>query len=209
MGRKLSRRRSYFLAVLPLLLLACPAMAEDPAAAPKPSEADVPLDVPSDAKARGEHGTVVLQGDISPENRATNLAVVQSSGSQSLDELALAKLANARLGPDLVEGGARKVRLEVQFYNYDTKTIGEGYSCGQAVLDADWYARTFPGRGIEQDPLFLLIQAAGTLIGVKTVAFASDPDRYARVWRATLEACRADPGTGFMAKLVSVGAKRR
>jgi len=186
------------------------AFAQDGAQPPLPSsveakwaEAEVERVPPSEALALGHHGTVVLEGDVSPEGRAVNLAIARSSRSPILDAAALQRFANARLGADLLAEKPQKIRLKIVFGNYDFDNLGLGYLCAQAVREADWYKVTFPEQSFE-DTKFKTYLRSMALIDNR-MAFANDRDRFETVWRDTIALCRDRPAAPIMGLVVLVG----
>jgi TonB family protein len=51
---------------------------------------------PSLSRARGEQGSTIIAYRITPENRATNIRVIQSSGFQQLDSSAVETMQRCR-----------------------------------------------------------------------------------------------------------------
>lgn len=174
---------------------------------PRWSETEINLLVPDEIKPSGEHGTVVLEGNISAESRVADLVVAKTSGSEMIDHFARDRFSNKRLGADMLVGAPTRVRLVVKIYNTEGLDFGKNFSCAQAVLDADWFTHAFPGRGIEHTPLYLLIESSGSMLGIKELGFARDHANYDRVWVRTIEACRAAPASPFMATMISAAKK--
>ena len=189
------------------ILAAILANAQTQAAGPIWAEAKIDLAVPDYLKPTGQHGTVVIEGDITPDAHVANLVIARSSRSDELDRLALERLTKARMGPDLMETNPAKGRFQVRFYQTQGLDLGETYTCLQAVLDADWYGKAFPNERVERSPLYLLIQSGGTVLGMKELSFAKDPVRFDQVWLAALEACRSTPQAGFTKTLIRLGKK--
>jgi TonB family protein len=173
-------------------------------AQPKPSKADIDLSVPDAIKPTGAHGTVVLEGDIGADGNVANLQVTKTSRSEELDKFALERFAHARIGEDLKKDGATRVQLTVKIYNARALDFGR-YGCQQAVLDADWYQRTFETSDNEYSELYLFIQAGGNILARPELAFAKDRGRYDRVLRDTIESCRKTPEANWFATLVRLG----
>ncbi|WP_182911846.1 TonB family protein [Sphingomonas cavernae] len=166
---------------------------------------EISLLVPDEIKPTGEHGTIVLEGEVTDEKRIGNLEVAQSSRSSAIDQFALQRFANARVSPTLLEHNPARIRLTVAVYNIKGLDFGSDYSCRQAVLDADWYAKAFNTTEIEKSSLYYLLRGGGTIFGNKKLAFAKDDEKFDLVWRHTLMACREFPDEKFVGVLLVLG----
>jgi hypothetical protein len=141
-------------------------------------------------KPSGAHGTVVIEGDISPDLHVTNPHIISSSHSEDLDNYALGLSGHASLASGIVVKKSSKIRLKVRLYNAGLDMMGwQDYTCRQADLDADWYKRTFPGEK-EISLLYKLLDASGRLMGVKLLSFARDPSIFENAWGEAIEDCR-------------------
>lgn len=170
---------------------------------PPPADATIDLLVPDDIKPTGQHGTVVLEGDISPEGRMVDPVVSWSSKAPLIDARAQKLLTNAKVAADLIAAHPKHIHVAVAYYN--TRGLDFVISCAQAVLDADWYAGAFPGNGNERTPLYTMIKGANLITADPRLAFASDPARYDRAWTRTIERCRTSPETPFLKALIDIG----
>jgi TonB family protein len=169
----------------------------------KQAEVTTDLLVPDTIKPSGAHGTVVLEGDIGPDGHVANLMVGKSSRSEEIDQFALKRYEHAGVGDDLKEGGASRIQLTVRVYNTRGMDFGAGYNCQQAILDNDWYKRTFETTENEHTQLYLLIEAEGNF--QPKLAFAKEPARYDRAWSGAIEVCRKTPEANWLATLIQVG----
>jgi len=173
----------------------------------KPAEAKIDLAVPAELEARGEHGTVIVDGDVTSDGYITNPVIARSSRSDAIDAVALLRAAKVRLSQKLLESKPSKFRLVMRFYQTQGFDLGTPYTCSQAVRDADWHRSKFPEEPIERSPLYALIQTSGMILDAKELAFASNPTFLDKAWLATLDACRATPDAGFTQTLIRVGNK--
>jgi len=174
-----------------------------------PADATIDLLVPDDIKPTGQHGTVILEGDVSPEGRVLNPVVTGSSRAPLIDARAQKLFSNAKIAPDLLAAHPNHIRVAVAFYGTRGLDFGSNFSCAQAVLDADWYASIFPQSGNERTPLYRLIAGGGLIGADPRLAFATDPARYDRVWTRTIEQCRTTPGTMFLKALIDTSKEVR
>jgi hypothetical protein len=165
--------------------------------------------VPDVIKPSGAHGTVVIEGDISPDLHVANPHIVSSSHSIDLDDYALNMYGHASLTPSTTTKNASKIRLKIRLYNAGLDSMDwEKYSCLQADLDADWYRKTFPGER-EVSPLYEFLSAAGTLIGVKVLSFARKPSVFEQAWAEAIEDCRTHPQAWFAGRFIAIGNKKK
>ncbi len=171
---------------------------------PKWAEAELDRPVPEELKLLGHHGVVTLEGKISAEKRASELVVAKSSGSLQLDALALGQLGNARISPDLLEGGATRVRISVEFSSVNYDTMGRDYLCDQAVRDADWYRTTFPGK-VEDNKFKGFLRGVG-LLDKRMEWAVRDRARFETVWNQAIELCRERPEAPLMGLIVVLGS---
>ena len=190
--------------------ISCVVHAQDSVRPPLPTaveakwtEAEIERALSAEALALGHHGLVVLEGDVSPEGRAVNLAIARSSRSPLLDAAALQRFTNARLGPDMIAEKPQKVRLKIAFGSYDLDNLGLGYLCAQAVRDADWYKATFPERPIEETKFKIYLRSMALVD--KRMAFANDRERFETVWRDTIALCSDRPAAPVMGLVILVG----
>lgn len=166
------------------------------------------LSVPEDIKPTGQHGTVVIEGDVTPDAHIANLTVVALSGAELIDKFVQERFSNARLGEDIMMVKPSRIQLKIHVYNTRGMDFGERLPCSQAVLDADWYKSKFPEGGIERSPLNLLIRAGGNVLGRQELSFAIDRARYDRIWAAAIEMCRTAPTATFLPTLIEASKKQ-
>lgn len=187
--------------------LAVLALVQDaPAGQAQWAEAAMERPVPAEARALGHHGVVTLEGEVSSEGRIANLVVTRSSRSPILDAAALARFGNARIGQDLVAHGEKRIRLRVDFNNYDLDNMGMGYLCGQAVLDADWFDSVSPGVAVEPSGFSSYLQGTGMI--VDRMAFARDQGKFEAAWRAALGFCSTHAEMPFQGVIALAGNGR-
>jgi hypothetical protein len=100
--------------------------------------------------------------------------------------------------------GASRIQLTVQVYNtrgpLDT---GARYSCQQAVLDNDWYKRTFETTDDEQTQIYKMMRLTRFMRSLDTTpdsaqAVLAADKRFKRIWSDALEACRATPEANWL-----------
>jgi TonB family protein len=166
-------------------------------------EAEIERPVPPEALALGHHGVVVLTGDILPEGRASNMTIAKSSGSSILDDLAVTTFAHSKISGDLVTPSSKKIRLKVEYGSYDFDHMGLGYLCKQAVIDADWRAKTFPEAPIGDTKFANYVQGLGLI--EPRMAFAQNPERFAKAWQSALVTCRTHPDAPFLGAITIAG----
>lgn len=207
-GKHLRQYLGLFLAtaILPWANPARSQQSEAGASAPIWSEITVRGSVPAHIRPAGEHGTVVVEGDVTPEGKISNLAVTKSSGSLAIDDHARNSVNGQSMPSDEMKKSPSRVRLNVEIYNppyKDLQSMGSNLSCEQAVLDADWYARTFLNSGLEKTPQYLFIKFSYSISDIPELAFVADRKNYDRTWAAALDACRKTPTSSFFATLIA------
>ncbi|WP_457312272.1 TonB family protein [Sphingomonas sp. UYAg733] len=158
---------------------------------------------PPEAKSLGHYGEVVIQADVSAEGNPANLVIVQSSRSKILDDLALTKSSSPRFKLGDGAKAVGKVRLNVDFSDYDFDNLGLGYQCKQAVLDADWYKTLFPDKPIESNKFTKYLRGAGLID--HRLKFAQDKAQFAKAWLEAIEYCRTTPDAPLMGIVVLAG----
>jgi hypothetical protein len=175
------------------------------------SEITVRGSVPAHIRPTGEHGTVILEGDLAPDRKISGLVVAESSGSPAVDDYARDSVNGQSVPSDEMRKSPSRVRLTIEVYNPPSKELlsnmGASLSCEQAVLDADWYTRTFPNSGVEQTPQYLWIRFSYTITDKPELAFAANRTNYDRIWMAAIDACRTTPTSSFFATLVTVSKR--
>lgn len=164
--------------------------------------------VPPEIKPSGEHGTVVLEGRILPGGQLSDVQVARTSQSAAIDAWALARYGKARLGSELLLPGKDHARLIVAVYNTAGLDFGQSYSCAQAVLDSDWYARVSKSDEVERTPLYRLVRAGALISSQPKLSFANNQSKLEEAWRKATNACRSVPDQTFMRQLLIAGNKR-
>lgn len=161
-------------------------------------ELEPTIGLPEDARQRGEHGEIVLEGDLVDGGTISQLAVIRSTGSRSLDEFVRGQLEGKKVPRSLLTNAQSRVRLKVALYPYRIGEFGRDYFCDQAVRDFDWYASTFPEAPFEKGPLYHLLSASN-LLGVSSkLSFTKDPKKYEAAWYSAIAECRRKPEELFI-----------
>lgn len=172
--------------------------------AAEPVSVQVPLT--DEMKARGVHGTVLLNAAIGEDGRIETLELAESSGSEELDAYAIERLGNAPVGAELLEDGNRSLVLEIDMYAYRLGTdFGSTYLCGQSVRDHAWFQNQQPGGGIEKGKLYHFIGGLALLSQRDEIRPLLNPERRELAWNIALEACNAYPEERFLAVLIRAG----
>jgi TonB family protein len=167
------------------------------------AEVEIDRVPPPEALALGHHGLVVIEGDVSSENRVSNSVVVVSSRSSILDAAALKSYGNARIDAELLKFGPKRIRLKIEIGNYDFGNMGIGYLCKQAVTDADWYAGSHPDQPVATNKFKTFLRGMGLIN--RWMAFAQDDKRFEAAWQRTLATCRNRPTVPVLGIITLVG----
>ena len=164
--------------------------------------------LPEAERLAGHHGKVVVTGVLGVDGKLRYAMLKTSSGSPSLDRIAVAAALSAVFEPAKdAEGNALAVPIIVpqEFYAYKSAEPGGGlvrYSCRQFATDMDWWRATFPDRKWGDHELYTMMVgiavlakgnlAAGGAAGLK----ATLADVESR-WVKSIETCRAKPEKRF------------
>lgn len=157
----------------------------------------------------GEHGVLVLEGDLNTQGAISNLVVTTSTGSPSLDERARVRLEGGNVPESSKPDNQARIRIKIEFINFilnDSEPLR--YSCEQAVRDADWSSMILPKRNVEDEFLYGALQVMGLVLGTPGLEFASDSDVFKQAWIDALDGCRNNPDQQFMAALGHFGRLR-
>ncbi|HTN15499.1 MAG TPA: energy transducer TonB [Sphingomonadaceae bacterium] len=168
------------------------------------------LPLSPDLTERGVHGTVTLRATVSAENKVESATVLQTSGSQELDDYAQSRIVGTPVAPEVLKNGERTLALEVDLYAFRMGLdLLSSYSCSQMVRDNDWYVGNHPGERFEQGKFFRIFVGLAFVSGRKDLAFMIKPDIRDRAWLAAIERCRKDGAQLFTNALVVAGKSRK
>jgi TonB family protein len=109
--------------------------------------AQPPQDYPPAARAAGHQGEVAVTGLVGADGRLADAQVERSSRSAWLDRAALAYFRSWTFRP--ATDGEGLVRATVAYWKDsfdDPRRDVEKKTCGDFVVDADWFAAAFPER---------------------------------------------------------------
>jgi TonB family protein len=168
------------------------------------AEAELERAPPLEATSLGHHGTVILTGDVTAEGRIAAVSVSKSSRSVILDQFAIKTYGNAKLGADLLASRPAKVRLTINFENFDFDHMGIGYLCKQAMIDNEWWVTAFSDRPDEKNRFHLFVQ--GLALIDKRMLFAQDKGRFAKALAVASETCRKNPDASYLGAIARAGS---
>ncbi len=186
--------------------------------------------IPSEAKAEGAQGKVVVSGIIGIDGQFGSLSVKESSKSDWLDNAAV-RVASASKFVPAKDAAGQPIAIVVNMpFEFSNTTAPEGngvgiirYRCDQFVRDSDWWSKTWPGR-IDNFRAFVsgysIIARSQTESGTTEERYgkAFRDDGFGARWQAAIAACRNAPDKlmvdmleqeGEMLKSMAARFKRR
>lgn len=151
--------------------------------------------------SQGIQGEIHISGYVGADGRMHDIAVVKSSRSPELDAVARSLVEGSRFTPATDAAGepvATRVTYPVNLWKDSlTNPAFLKKSCGQFVVDADWFAQAFPEvkrekyRGWTLANGMLIVGSANQKIEVSKL-----PD-----FTSVYERCKAHPERKFFAVL--------
>ncbi len=160
---------------------------------------------PAEAKALGQHGTVMIGFEIDASGAVLNAYVKRSSGSDLLDASALATAKTARFSPAFDANGTAiplKFQAPYDFYQSRSSEPGGGfvhYRCSAFTAEMDWWEATQPEKEGRRDR----DEVYSFLLGLRVISFPGGmmaglrdgkvTGAHEKDWNNARKKCRANP----------------
>lgn len=154
---------------------------------------------PESAIEGGEYGDVFISGILGEDGKVYEPAIKVSSRSQIIDNQALSDVPSFLFAPARdADGRALEIPINISLEYGHVDFLGPNslaqYRCGQAVKDADWWARTWPAD--KRDRIYGTIKGMVTMKALRS----GNPESvdFDEEWKAAIDSCRTHPDKRFL-----------
>ena len=156
-------------------------------------------DFPDSEKALGHNGDIIVRGLLGTDGHLRYASIETSSRAPALDASALAAATAASYRPAEDANHqpiAVMLSAPMKFYAYRSREgVGAArYTCGQFVLDMDWWRSAFPERRMQDHEFYTMIFGLSVISrmhqGAERAFSAESTAAFTRRWLASIETCR-------------------
>jgi TonB family protein len=161
---------------------------------------------PDDVRKRGEHGIVRFKGYVRPDGVLSDIMLVESSRSETLDRLSRDAFKSWQFKPTKSESNPKYGRVNGVFSFVKDELAGpNGYklkSCADFVVDTDWFLEVYPEKTLIDMSLYKDLSGIFFYLGIfdlqQKVHEKGEKPSFLDAYKSTLTQCRTTPEAKFL-----------
>jgi TonB family protein len=150
---------------------------------------------PNELAQQGVHGKVKIEGLMQVDGKFSDLKIVSTSRSETLDKNALVLAKGFRTKPDELMKEPKRFTLLLSFTRDNPLTLKEK-SCADFIADFDYFRKTF--AELPAKKMAPIEWTSSLLLALNTEKYFAYHARENSIIASTVEKCRANPDHRFM-----------